>query len=538
LSISKRLVEMMGGELEVTSSPGRGSLFRFCLRLRTVDQPTTLAPSSLSDLRVLIVEACQPQAQALARILTPSVGGLQVVTSGAAGLAAFRTALSDGLAFDLVLVARALPDMDGTALIGRFRRALPPTELSAIILGPSDSEFWSTNTFRQVGASATIAKPFYAQSVMRAIVRGRSQDRGTRRASVVRAAAEQSLRGWSVLVAQDDPVGLELTKALLEQWGASVTFAKNGREAVAQAQSRSFSLILLDLQMPELDGCRAARAIRSDGRNVSTLIVALTASARLDDQARASAAGMDAYIRTPLESAALLAKLLQIGSTPRVEDVDEDVLRLEGQDLAPSNPGHSRALLDSRAALARVNGDQTTYHRLLQRFLKTHVEDVRNISDARAEGDVQRAMQITHTLASAAANIGASQLQRAAQGLESMLACNGGALLDWVADLERCHQITLSAAAAALDAYGPLVPHNSKGDRAPSALLLRARELIESHDTAAVECMRALGASLADQADVQEPLKRLEASIESYNFELARVELDALDRAFAESGAC
>ena len=132
---------------------------------------------------------------------------------------------------------------------------------------------------------------------------------------MVRAVAEQSLRGWSVLVAQDDAVGLELTKALLEQWGASVTFAKNGREAVAHAQSRSFSLILLDLNMPDLDGCRAARAIRSDGRNVSTIIVALTASARLEDQARASAAGMDAYIRTPLESAALLAKLLQIGST-------------------------------------------------------------------------------------------------------------------------------------------------------------------------------------------------------------------------------
>jgi CheY-like chemotaxis protein/HPt (histidine-containing phosphotransfer) domain-containing protein len=469
----------------------------------------------------------------LKRILDPRVGAVHVAATGAAGLAAFRTALSDGLSFDVVLVARTLSDMDGTALIARFRRALPPTELSALILGPSDSDFWSTSTFRQAGASATIAKPFYAQSVMRAIVRGRSQDRGTRRASVVRAATEQSLRGWSVLVAQDDAVGLELTKVLLEQWGASVTFAKNGREAVAHAQTRTFSLILLDLHMPELDGCRAARAIRSDGRNVSTIIVALTASARAQDQARASAAGMDAYIRTPLESSALLAKLLQIGSSPRAQD--EEARHSESQDHAPSSRGQSRALLDSAAALTRVNGDQATYHRLLQRFLKTHVEDVRNICAACSEGDAQRAMQIAHTLASAAANIGASQLQRAARGLESMLACNGSALADWVADLERCHQITLSAAAAALNAYGPLTPHHVKGDAPPSALLLRARQLIESHDTAAVECMRALGASLADRANVQEPLKRLEASIESYNFELARLELDALDRAFAAS---
>src|SRR6185369_10796792 len=241
----------------------------------------------------------------------------------------------------------------------------------------------------------------------------------------------------------------------------------------------------------------------------------------------------------PLESGALLAKLLQIGNTPRAQDVDEDALRAESQDLAPSSRGQSRALLDSRAALARVNGDQATYRRLLQRFLKTHAEDLRSLNAARAQGDTERATQIVHTLASAAANIGASQLQRAAQGLESMLSC-GGALADWVTDLERCHQITLSAAAAALNAYGPPVLANVEGGAAPSELLLRARALIENHDTAAVDCMRALGACLADRANVQEPLKRLEASVESYNFELASVELEALERAFAtsERGSC
>ena len=532
LSISKRLVEMMGGQLEVTSSPGQGSSFRFCLPLAAIEQPNTLAPSSLAGLRVLIVEGCKPQAEALKRILELRTGSVRVVATGAAGLAAFRTALTDGRAFDVVLVARALSDMDGTALIARLRRALLPTELSALVVGPSDSEFWSSNTFRQVGASATIAKPFYAQSVVRAIVRGRSQDRGTRRASVVRAASEHSLHGWSVLVAQDDAVGLELTKALLEQWGASVTVAKNGREAVEHAESRSFSLILLDLQMPELDGCAAARAIRSEGRNSSTIIVALTASTRSADQARASAAGMDAYIRTPLESAALLAKLLQIGSTPRAQDVD-DARRLESEEPEPSSRGQSRALLDSRVALTRINGDQATYRRLLQRFIKTHVDDARNIRRARVEDDSGRALHITHTLASAAANIGASQLQRAAQGLEAMLSSDGSAAMDWLADLERCHEITLSAAAAALNAYAAVVPAGSEGVVPPSALLRRARALVENNDTAAVECVQSLRASLGDQPGMQEPLKRLEASIEGYDFGLARLELDTLDRVVA-----
>jgi len=535
LCISQRLVEMMGGRLEVTSSPDAGSVFRFGLSLAAVEQPPSQHPGSLEGLRVLVVEGCQPQAEALRRILEQRAGEVRVVATGAAALAAFRTALTNGRAFDLVLVAITLSDMDGTALIARLRRALPPTELSALIVGPNDSEFWSTNTFRQVGASATIAKPFYAQSVMRAISRGRSQDRGMRRASVVRAATEQSLRGWSVLVAQDDAVGLELTKALLEQWGASVTFAKDGREAVALAQSRSFSLILLDLHMPELDGCRAARAIRAEGRNAGTIIVALTASARLDDQARASAAGMDAYIRTPLESSALLAKLLQIGSTPRTQDADEHASNQERESLPSPSRGQTHALLDSRTALARVNGDPSMYRRLLQRFLKSHLEDARDISRARALGDTTRAVQIAHTLSSAAANIGASQLQRAAQGLEAMLSTNGSELMDWIGDLERCHELTLSAASAALNATAAATPVGAMASEPPTALVKRARALVANHDTAVVECVQALRNSLRDEAGMQAPLERLEVSIDSYDFELARIELEALERALALS---
>ncbi|HKO50609.1 MAG TPA: substrate-binding domain-containing protein [Polyangiaceae bacterium] len=535
LSISKRLVELMGGELEVTSTTGLGSLFQFRLPLAPVEQPKSLAPDSLAGLRVLIAEGSQRQAVALKRILEHRTSEVRVCATGAAGLAAFRTALSDGRAFDLVLVARVLPDMDGTALIARLRRALPPTELTALIVGPSDCEFSSTDSYRQVGASATIAKPFYAQSVWRAIVRGRSRDLGTRRASVVRAAAERSLLGWSVLVAQDDAVGLELTKSLLEQWGASVTLAANGREAVERAQQRSFSLILLDLNMPEVDGCHAARAIRADTRNATSIVVALTASTRAEDQARASAAGMDAYIRTPLESAVLLAKLLEIGTTAGREAVNEDAKRLEIEELAPASPGPSRPLLDSRVALSRVNGDQATYRRLLQRFLDTHLDDARDIRRAKADGDLVRAIRIVHTLASAAANIGASQLQRAAHKLEGLLSCDGSALTDWLDELERVHEITLIAAAAALNASAPFAPISVEADAPASVLLGRARALIEDNDTAAVECVQSLRASLADHPSVREPLRRLEVSIESYDFERARLEIDVLHKALASS---
>jgi HPt (histidine-containing phosphotransfer) domain-containing protein len=283
--------------------------------------------------------------------------------------------------------------------------------------------------------------------------------------------------------------------------------------------------------MPELDGCQAARAIRTDTRNASTTIVALTASIRFEDEARASAAGMDAYIRTPIESSALLGKLLQIGTTASAKDACDDVQRRELEALAPSSRGHSRPLLDSRTALARINGDLALYRRLLQRFLSTHSDDARNLRAAHTKGDTARAIQIAHTLASAAANIGASQLQYVASGLEVTLSCNEGAPTEWLDDFERAHEVTLTAAAAAWNAFLAVANGNVDAIAQPSALLGRARTLIENHDTAAVECIQSLRVSLAGEPSAWELLKRLEVSVQAYDFARARADLDALAQA-------
>ncbi|MEO7034215.1 MAG: substrate-binding domain-containing protein [Polyangiaceae bacterium] len=536
LSISKRLVEMMGGELEVESRFGLGSSFTFRLPLAASEQTQSQAPEALHGARLLIAEGSDLQAEALERILKGRASEVRRCATGTAAITAFRKSVSDGRPFDIVLVAQNLPDMNGLELIARFTRAFPMPELTALVVGPSDTEFWSVASLREAGAAATIAKPFHAKSVLRAIARARSPGFGLTVGSVDAATSDKKLRGWSVLLAQDDPAGLELTKQLLELWGASVTPAKDGREAVAHAKTRNFSIILLDLHMPELDGCEAARAIRSDARHVSTMIVALTASTRPADRARASAAGMDAYLCTPIESSALLSQLLQFCVRPQVSIQAESGGKLaELTELGQPNLGQPGPVLDSRTALARVNGDQATYRRLLQRFLKTHLEDTRNIQRARAAGDIKVATRIAHTLSSAAANIGASQLQRAAQALESMLSCDAAAVLDWVTDLERLHAITLSAAAAALHVSSAMMPRVDP-DVQPALLLTRAQKLVDAHDTAAVECVQLLSASLLAHSNVREPLKRLETAIDSYDFEQARVELDVVSQALGSPG--
>lgn len=536
LFISKRLVEMMGGTLDVESRPGEGSTFRFRLPLDALEPTVSGAPGSLLGLRVLVVESCPPQAEALKRILVHRADEVRVCATGSAGLAAFRTALTDGRGFDLVLVAQTLPDMDGASLIARFRRALPPIELTALVVGPTDAEFWATRAFRQAGASATVPKPFHAQSVLRAIVRARASDRGARRSSTAIAkvpapALGEDLRGWSILVAQDDPVGLELTRSLLSHWGGIVTLARNGQEAVDQAKAHSFSLILLDLHMPKLDGCEAARAIRADPRHATTLIVALTGSSRLEDRARVSAAGMDAYIRSPLEPAALLERLLKLGTAANDADsVNETAL--DSDELGPESRGQGRPLLDSRAALARVGGDEATHRRLLQRFLKTHLDDARAVRAAHAEGNVSQAVQLVHTLASAAANVGATQLHRIARSLEALLPDNPPGLSEWLTDLERSHEVTLSAVAASLSVTPALEP-SAGDDRDPFTLLRQVEALVENHDTAALEAVSSLSATLKHHARAREAVQRLEVAVEAYDFEQAGVQVEALLRALA-----
>lgn len=246
---------------------------------------------------------------------------------------------------------------------------------------------------------------------------------------------------------------------------------------------------------------------------------------------------MNAYICTPIESAALLAKLLQIGTATPDEAASEEARLLELEQLAPSSRGHSPPLLESRVALARVDGDAGLYRRLLQRFLQAHFDDARSLRRAFAAGDTVDAAQIAHSLAAAAANIGASQLQRAAHDLEDSLTSGGSVPPQWLDDFERTHEVTRTAAAAALNASAAVAPLTVKADVRPSVLLGRARSLIESHDTAAVDCVQLLSASLADQPNLREPLRRLEASIESYNFELAQAELEALTGALGSSQA-
>jgi signal transduction histidine kinase/DNA-binding LacI/PurR family transcriptional regulator/DNA-binding response OmpR family regulator len=529
LSISKRLVEMMGGQLKVQSLLNCGSEFSFSASfgapvLRSLPSP------AWSELNVLVVESSEPQAKALRRLLEAHACRVRVVGSAAAAWDALAVASDAGTAFDVALIAHALPDSTGLALVAGITRLGDAARVSAVVLGPPNAEFWVGGAFRRYGASAAVAKPFQPASVLRAIERASKLGGSTRPPSFGPAPQTLSLRGRALLLAQDEAVGRELFRELLELWGARVEVASNGLEAVQRASNQRFDAILMDLHMPLLDGWEATQTLRAGQRHAATPILALTASNRPEDRARSIAAGMQGYLATPIEPELLLSAILDV--LPAMAAEPPDFVAEEGDDSAPPASvatGRLRVQLDTQSALSRVGGHMSTYRRLLQRFLSSHVSSPRDVKRAIAESDLDAAMLVAHTVTSAAANIGATQLQRAAQNLESALRHRPSQVPVALADFEFAHVATLSAAASTLEASASSATLLRVSAQAGvAALLSRLSRLLDEHDTAAIDCVSSLRQALSERPSAFDPLHRLEQSIGAYDFEQARKELETL----------
>lgn len=527
LTISRRLVELMGGALEVESELGKGSTFRFACRLpaRPAESARVAAPERVA---VLLVEDHPLQARALTRILESN--GYDVTSAHDAAAALRLLEAPSRPAFGLVIVDQSLPDMSGAALLARLKRDLAPG-VSFVALRATGSERSPADA--EASCDAVLAKPFQRRSVLTALGRARNRAQSSMPPPLA-AEPGRLLEQRSILVVQDDPVSLDLTCRVLEREGARVYTATTGAEAVQLATGQRFDLVLMDVHLPVLDGCEATRVIRGHAAARDTPIVALTASANAADRARCEAAGMVAYIATPIENARLLEVLVAaLRRSPR-GTAPTDVVS------APPAPNgaDAGAEVDTAGALARLEGDAALYRRILHRFLTTHESSAGKVRAAVAEGRRNEAALVAHTLAASAANVGAMRLHAIARALELRL--NEGAT-------ERCDALLAElelASRRALGVIASLVDGEAARDEdAPSTSLElepgleQLRTLLRHHDTAAIDALAALRARLAGRTSIAPPLRRLEASIGAYDFERARADLDALERALASNDA-
>ena len=435
LSIAKRLVELMGGQTGVHSKPGQGSTFWFtaCVgKQRLAPQrlkPPESAPLDLKGRRALVVDHEEPSREAVGALLARQ--GFEVVTSdgGRAALALLKSAGDAGRPFDLVCFELRMPGMDGLALTIRLRMLGLP-RLPKLILTTADGRAEVAKIAAHAGVPEVVLKPVDAAVLLDAVARQFAVPAlvpvPVPEVEPAPPAQHESppldtspLWGARVLLVEDNDLNQQVACELLQASRLQVDVAENGVEALYRLSQRSYDLVLMDMQMPGMDGLAATREIRRNPKWKDLPIVAMTANAMQQDRERCLAAGMNDHLGKPIDERVLLECLLRWVAAPS----DRQALAMS-RGLALRAPGTwSHAALEALGldvvpALARIGQNGSLYLKVLGTFIISHHDLAVQMRAALARRDRAALERLAHSLKGAAGTIGANSVQCAATVLE------------------------------------------------------------------------------------------------------------------------
>jgi len=425
LAISKRLANLMGGDVGVDSEIGKGSTFWFTARLGNgaVSRHYDIAPD-LRGRRVLIIDDNSQARAVLSSMLISMTFEADEAPSGLEGIEMVRRAAESNKPYEIVFVDWQMPGLDGFET-GKRIRALPhPAVAPQLVMVTAYGREEVLKQAEENSFANILIKPVTASMLFDSAVEALGGSSSKNYEAPSRSAIElEQIRGSRVLLVEDNELNREVALGLLEDAHLSIDIAENGHAAVEKVVEQKYDLVLMDMQMPVMDGLAATRAIRLKPQFQTLPIIAMTANVMESDREKCTEAGMNDHLAKPIDPEALFACLLR-WIKPRtgiaaVANVGKTLTpaKKEPQVAQPSETAAFEiAGIDTKSALRRTGGNPKRYEMLLRQFAEsTTVEDVR---DALARGDTATAARAAHSLKGAAANLGATAVAEAAGKVE------------------------------------------------------------------------------------------------------------------------
>ncbi|MFA7415709.1 MAG: response regulator, partial [Rhizobium sp.] len=419
LAISKKLAELMGGEVGVESEPGRGSTFWFTARLgKGIGQQRKLVLSDdLRGKRVLVVDDNGNARLVLGELLDGMSFEVDQAESGMAAIDAVDRAEAQGKPYEIVFLDWQMPDMDGVETARRLRE-LPLNRMPRMMMVTAYGHEEVIKGAEGAGIEDVLIKPVSASMLYDGVVRilGGVVDGPRTAGDAPTDTVEQlaTIQGARILLVEDNELNQEVATELLRNVGFIVDVAENGQVALDKVRVAEYDIVLMDMQMPVMDGVTATQEIRKEMRFKDLPVVAMTANAMQDDRDRCMAAGMDDHVAKPIEPEDLWKALLK-WIRPRRSMAGAEGIRppLPDADLPYGIDG-----LDTVAGLRRVLGKKPLYLSMLRKFVAGQKSATTEILNALDAGDWGTAERLAHTLKGVSGTISATALQQMGGHLE------------------------------------------------------------------------------------------------------------------------
>jgi len=519
LSISKQLVSLMNGSIDVESLPGQGSTFSFIIECGLGSQKNSLISMirpDLQDLKVLVVDD-----NITARnVLRNQLASFSFkVTTVASADEAYTALQSIEHRFDLILMDWSMPETNGLEAVKYIKNNLHLDHTPAIIMVTAYAQEDVIKETEQHKLDGFILKPATPSTLFDAIIKALHPSLPSISATCKKAHPLEMLSG-SILLAEDNKINQQVAEEILKSFGLQVTIANNGLDAIKQLtlQSNTFDLVLMDIQMPEMDGIQATKKIRSLPDYVELPIIAMTAHAMVGDKAKSLAAGMNEHITKPIDPSELYRQLRR-WLQPSAINTPSPISSTLATDttLLPDYSEH----LDVTWGLKRIGGNRSLFSKLLGDFYLDHFDDMQKIEhaiDQKQTGEVNR---IIHTIKGVSGNIGARKLQKQSALLEQSINLEQDASYD----LKQFKEL-FNALMSELKQFSKQLKNTDQADQDLSEEQLTTHikklyQLLNEGDSDAIETLSSIENYLLKNSESK--VQQLQQAIENYDFEQAMI---------------